>query len=100
MINKDKIFSYLDESFRNVVKLNKEHKNRVNKAIDWFNENVIDKSTETFSGSKVKVNNITAICVENDFRGAPYFECYFIFMPYNVKDDCGGGCGNQYIVKF
>ena len=100
MINKNKIFAHLDAAFERVKELNEKHKVSVEKAIDWFEDKALDKSIEEFAGSKIKINNVTAVCVESSFIGAPIFECYFIFRPAEFIDDCGSGAGCSHTVEF
>ncbi len=100
MINKKEILGYLDRRFERTEKLHKEHKKRVEKAIEWFESNTIDKSVDTFGGEKVNVNNVVSVCIENNMMGVPGFECYFIFMPSRSVDDCGSGCGMQHKIEF
>jgi hypothetical protein len=100
MINENVIFKHLDSAFELMSIKHKTHKTRVGKAIKWFNENSIDKSSKTIANSKVIVNKCPSICVEHNFRGAPDFECYFIFMPYNSNDNCGSGCGVNHKIEF
>jgi hypothetical protein len=100
MINENVIFKHLDSAFELISKKHETHKIRASKAIKWFNENAIDKSSKTIGRSKVTVNGVLSICVEHNFTGAPYFECYFIFMPYNSNDNCGSGCGVKHKIEF
>ncbi len=100
MINKNKILTYLDADFERLKLQKEKHKEKVEKAIEWFNDNLIDKTISSFVGSKVNVNEAVAICTENSFRGSPFFDCYFVFMPYSVTDNCGSGCGIEHRIDF
>lgn len=100
MINKNKIIIELNNNFTKAEELHLEHKKRVIKAINWFNSIVVDKSTNKATSSMVKLNDVDAVCIYTNIRGVPFFECYFIFMPYNVTDDLGSGRGKSHIVEF
>jgi len=100
MIDINKITSYLDKDFEKYIQEKESHINRVKNAILWFNDVVVDKEIDKISGSMIVINNIKAVCIKNDFRGVPFFECYFIFMPHSSVDDLGNGCGCEYRVDF
>lgn len=104
MIDKNKIFDYLDKNFERFILQNEKEKEKhiknVTKAIEWFNDNLIDKTKSSFEGSKVNVNGVVALCTTNNLRGAPFFNCYFIFMPYSMTDNLGSGCGNSHKIDF
>ncbi len=100
MINENEIIKYLDVQFEKAEVLHVAHKKRVAKAIKWFNDNLLDKSVDSFAGSKVKVKGITYVCLENDFIGFPIFECYFIVMPYNGGDGRRTGHEIRRVIMF
>lgn len=94
------IIKRLDDHFEKYRKQYEEHKQRVIKAIAWWNENVIIPNGDNFVGSTVKVNGVDCMCMLNDLTGIPFFMTEFKVRPLRMEQDAGSGAGNQHTVSF
>lgn len=94
------VISNLDDDFYELRKQHIAHTKSVATAIDWFNNVVIDKATDKIAGSAVVIQKQKCLCIENNFRGYPFFECYLIFIPIDLTSDIGSGVGRQHKVDF
>ncbi len=108
---KERIFKILDKQWDDYKKQHDQHKERVEKSIDWFTENIIqwahtDKVDESgfmevsFVMSHVEINWVDCVCVTHKFIGVPQFSASFEFRPFSQKDDAGNGAGNLISKQF
>ncbi len=97
------IINALNEDFNKYELKHEEHKQRVLKAMDWWDEhfkgyNAMDKPM--FENSLLEVNGVRCLCIRHQFTGIPYFVAEFIIKPLTTTGDIGNGAGQMKIVSF
>lgn len=100
MIDREIIIETLDAAFEVSKKLYAEHKERVLKALDWWDKNSYPSKLLGFVSCQAKVNEVTCVCMGVDLRGAPWYICEFRFRPINAHNDAGNGNGNEVKITF
>lgn len=104
---KSKIIDSLNERFNDYIKKHEAHKQRVIKALDWWDEHsksrpvyVDDEHSISFVNCLLEVNGIECMCVKNDFTGVPFFVAEFHLLPLSMDGDIGNGAGMRKVVRF
>ena len=100
MINETKIIDVLNESFQKEVDKHEEHKSRVLKAIQWWNEKSVPSVLEGFVNCRIWVNDVECLCTLIDLRGTPYYNVNFEVRPLSSSNDAGSGAGAPHRVSF
>lgn len=71
------IMADLDKAFEMGQKRYLAHKERVHKAIEWYNDHVINHEGKAFVGNNVMYNGYVYKVTNHDFAGFPYFNASF-----------------------
>ena len=100
LINKNDIIYASDKDFVLAIEQHRLHIKRIEKAVRWFNKNCVKCDEGKIIGSTVLFEKEYGICTAHSFRGYPFFECWFEFMPLSSNFDIGTGIGSFRLVSF
>lgn len=97
MVKIDKILKIIDRSAAKSVKERAAHRNRVIKAVNWFEKNSQKSDLEGFVKVYVNYKKYNCLCTHVNL----VYPCaLFELRPLNVRHDIGNGCGKQVTVYF
>ena len=108
MKKENEIINTLNGRFNDYVEKHEAHKQRVLKALDWWDEHFVaypisgdetDKDV-AFVRCLLNIDGVKCMCVKNDFTGVPLFVAEFHLRPLSMDGDIGNGAGMLKVVSF